>query len=47
MALEEYWERGRGTGEVGLPLVVLVRIAVEGCGDAGLIRKRSSDSWCD
>lgn len=47
MALEEYWERGRGTGEAVLPLVVLVRIAVEGCGDASLIRKRSSNSWCD
>lgn len=47
MALEEYWERGRGTGEAGLPLVVLVRIAVEGCGDASLIRKRSGNSWCD
>lgn len=47
MALEEYWERGRGTGDAGLPLVVLVRIAVEGCGDASLIRKRSSDNSCD
>lgn len=47
MALEEYWERGRGTGDAGLPLVVLVRIAVEGCGDASLIRKRSSDNLCD
>lgn len=44
MALEEYWERGRGTGEAGLALVVLVRIVVEGCGDASLIRKRSGDS---
>lgn len=47
MALEEYWGRGRGAGEAGLPLAVLVRIAVKGCGDAGLIRKRSSNSWCD
>lgn len=46
MALEEYWERGRGTGDAG-PLLVLVRIAVEGCGDASLIRKRSSDNLCD
>jgi len=47
MALEEYWGRGRGAGEAGLPLAVLVRIAVKGCGDAGLIRKRRSNSWCD
>ena len=43
IALEEYWERGRGPGEVRLPLEALVRMTAGGCEDASLIRKTSGN----